>query len=93
MLIFRNVLRQNLIQIYTEIHQIAQIFSKFLEGTYMPPNDLSMRAAIISFFLYKNIYVLFKILLKYTLKRIDCNTFSKPILGASYKYPITSVYM
>ena len=33
-LIFRNVLRQNLIKIYTETHQIALLFSKFLEGAY-----------------------------------------------------------
>ena len=33
MLFFKNVLRQNLIKIYTETHQIALLFSKFLEGT------------------------------------------------------------
>ena len=47
MLIFRNVLRQNLIKIYTKIHQIAPLFSKFLKGAYMPPNHISMRVATV----------------------------------------------
>ena len=34
MLIFRNVLRPNLIKIYTETHQITSLFSKFLNGAY-----------------------------------------------------------
>ena len=52
----------------------------------MPPNHLSMCAAILSLFLYTNSYFLFKI-------RIDCNMFSKHISGANYRYPITSVYV
>ena len=39
----------------------------------MSPNHLSMRAALLSLFLYKNKYILFKILSKYTVKRSDCN--------------------
>ena len=38
MLIFKNVLRQNLIKIYIETHQIALLFSKFLEGAYLKVN-------------------------------------------------------
>ena len=49
----------------------------------MPPNHLSMRAATISLFLYKISYFLFEILSKYTHKPIDCNMFSKQILGAN----------
>ena len=43
MLIFRNVLRQNLIKIYTETHQIALLFSKFLEGAYFKINTKTYR--------------------------------------------------
>ena len=37
-LIFKNVLGQNLTKIYTETHQIALLFSKFLEGAYFKIN-------------------------------------------------------
>ena len=43
MVIFRNVLRQNLIQTYTESHQIALLFSKFLEGAYFKINTKTHR--------------------------------------------------
>ena len=68
----------------TKLH-MSPIFSK----EYMLPNGPSMRAAIITLFLYENSHFLVKISLKYTLKRINCNMFSKIISGN--KCPITSV--
>ena len=41
MLFFKNVLRQNPMKIYTETHQIALLFSKFLEGAYFKINTKS----------------------------------------------------
>ena len=62
---------------------------QFFSKEYMLPNGPSMRAAIITLFLYENSHFLVKISLKYTLKRINCNMFSKIISGN--KCPITSV--
>ena len=58
----------------------------------MLPNHSSMRAAIMSLFLYKKktTFFLIKTLSKYTLQRINCNMFSKIIRVVNTPYQACS---
>ena len=76
MVIFGNILKQNLIKTYTKL-----LYFSFSQ---------SKRAAIISLFLYENDNFLHQLLSKHTyIKCINCNIFS--IFSREPKYPIASV--
>ena len=69
---------QNLIKIYTKTHQIAHFFSKFIRWGAWPLACVQL----ISLFLHENRHFSFRILLKYTLKRINYKMFLKHFPGA-----------
>ena len=69
---FKKNLMQNLRKIYTKTHQNAHYFKIFLLGAC----PLAC-VQLISIFLYTNSHFSFRILSKYTLKRINYKMFSK----------------
>ena len=66
-----------MIKLQTKKHKIAVFSLIFLEILCIASNGPGMRAAMISLFFIENNNFLFKIIAKHTLKRFNCNMFSK----------------
>ena len=81
-------LMQNLIKIYTPRLTILHIFSKFSRWGAWPLACVQL----LSLFLYENSHFLFRMLSKYTLKRINYTMFSKK-LSESYNQTQTCSYI
>ena len=91
-----NFSRQNLIKIYTKTHQTAPYFQNFLGGaSIMLLNPLACVCNYNQYvFLHGNSHLLFKIISKYTPKRIDHKMFKKiSSLELPYSKRVSKIYV